>query len=73
MKANMGIVDKFIRILLAVSILVLYFTNVISGTLAIVLFIVAAIFIITSFISFCPLYYPFGISTIKKDKTHGIK
>ena len=63
MKANMGKVDKFIRISLAVIILALYSFNLISGTLALVLFIVAAIFIITSFISFCPLYYPFGIST----------
>ena len=65
MKKNMGTIDKVIRILIAVVISVLFFTNMISGTLAIILLIVAGIFILTSFISFCPLYYPFGISTHK--------
>ena len=67
MKKNMGNVDKVIRILAALVIIGLYFGNVISGTVAIVLMIVAGIFILTSFISFCPLYYPFGISSRKKD------
>lgn len=62
----MGTIDKVIRILIAAVISVLFFTNMISGTLAIILLIVAGIFILTSFISFCPLYYPFGISTHKK-------
>lgn len=66
MKANMGTADKAIRILAAILIGILYFTNQISGTLAIILLIIAVIFIITSFISFCPLYWPFGISTRKK-------
>lgn len=66
MKANVGTTDKAIRILAAILIGVLYFTNVISGTVAIVLLILAGIFIVTSFISFCPLYWPFGISTRKK-------
>ncbi|MCO5238649.1 MAG: DUF2892 domain-containing protein [Chitinophagaceae bacterium] len=68
MKKNMGASDKTIRILLAVLIAVLYFTNVISGTLAAILGIFAIVFVITSFISFCPLYLPFGISTCKKKK-----
>ncbi len=63
MKKNMGTIDKVIRILVAIVIAVLYFTNQISGTTAIVLLILAGIFIVTSFISFCPLYYPFRIST----------
>lgn len=63
MKANMGSTDKVIRILAAILIGVLYFTQLISGTTAIILLILAGIFIITSFISFCPLYLPFGIST----------
>jgi len=63
MKTNMGTADKIIRIGLAIGVGVLYFTNVISGTLAIVLGVLAGIFILTSFISFCPLYWPFGIST----------
>lgn len=67
MKPNMGTVDKAVRILVAVIIAILYFTNQISGTAAIILLILAGIFIITSFISFCPLYLPFGISTRKKN------
>lgn len=63
MKKNMGMADRIIRFLIAAVIVVLYLTNVISGTLAIVLLVLAAIFVLTSFISFCPLYLPFGIST----------
>jgi hypothetical protein len=62
----MGTADKVVRILLAILIVSLYFTNIISGTLAIVLLVLAGIVILTSFISFCPLYLPFGISTRKK-------
>ncbi|MEL6812059.1 MAG: DUF2892 domain-containing protein [Bacteroidota bacterium] len=65
MKKNMGTLDKGIRFAAALVIAILYFTNMISGTLAIVLGAVAVIFIATSFISFCPLYAPFGISTCK--------
>ncbi|MDI6032936.1 DUF2892 domain-containing protein [Flavobacterium sp. LB2P84] len=66
MKKNMGLTDKIIRIALAAIVAVLYFTNTIGGTLALVLGVFAIIFIITSFVSFCPLYSPFGISTRKK-------
>lgn len=66
MKQNMGTADKTVRILIAVTIAVLYFTNVISGTLAIILGILAAVFVLTSLMSFCPLYLPFGINTSKK-------
>lgn len=64
----MGSADKIIRIALATLVAILYFTNVINGTVAIVLGILAGIFVLTSFISFCPLYLPFGISTFKKKK-----
>lgn len=64
----MGTADKSIRIILAVVIAILYYTNVISGTTAIILGIVALILIATSFMSFCPLYLPFGISTLRKKK-----
>jgi hypothetical protein len=67
MKPNMGTTDKVARIFAAVVILVLYFTDQISGTAAIVLLILSGIFILTSFLSFCPLYLPFGISTRKKE------
>jgi hypothetical protein len=66
MKKNMGTIDKVVRILVAIVIAGLYFANMISGTVAIVLLIFAGIFILTSFMSFCPLYLPFGISTRKK-------
>lgn len=66
MKKNLGNIDKAIRILLAVAFAVLYFTNVITGTLGIVLLILAVVFVLTSLISFCPLYWPFGINTGKK-------
>ncbi|MCC7028850.1 MAG: DUF2892 domain-containing protein [Chitinophagaceae bacterium] len=65
MKKNMGTTDKLVRIIIALTIAVLYFTNVISGTLAIVLGLLAIVFALTSLISFCPLYLPFGISTCK--------
>jgi len=64
----MGTVDKVVRILAAVVIAVLYFTHQISGTAAIILLILAGVFILTSFLGFCPLYLPFGISTRKKEK-----
>lgn len=63
MKKNMGVADKVIRIIIAAVIAILYFTNIISGTLGIVLLIVAGIFLLTSLVSFCPLYAPFGIKT----------
>ena len=66
MKKNMGSADKTIRIILAVLVAVMYFTNVISGTTAIVLGVLAIVSIATSFMSFCPLYLPFGISTLNK-------
>jgi len=66
MKKNMGTIDRVVRILIAIVIAILYFTHAISGTLAIVLLIVAAVLIVTSIISFCPIYFPFGINTGKK-------
>ncbi|MEO9021193.1 MAG: DUF2892 domain-containing protein [Ginsengibacter sp.] len=67
MKSNIGFIDKTVRILIAALVLVLYFTNVISGIPAIILFIVAAILLITAFINFCPIWHFLGISTKKKD------
>ena len=63
----MGTVDKVVRILAAITIIGLYFASIISGTVAIVLLIIACIFILTSFMSFCPLYLPFSISTRIKE------
>ncbi len=69
MKANMGTIDRVMRIIAAVVIAALYFTNMISGTLAIILLVFATVFILTSFVSFCPLYVPFGLSTKKKENS----
>ncbi len=66
MKANMGSADRIIRLIVAAVIAVLYFTDVISGTLGLVLLILAIVFTLTSFVSYCPLYAPFGLSTRKK-------
>ncbi len=66
MKRNMGTLDRSIRLVLVVLVAVLYFTNVISGAWAIVLGILAVVFLITSLVGVCPLYLPFGISTRKK-------
>ena len=66
MTKNLGTVDRIIRFVAAVVIGILYFTGVISGTLAIVLGVLAVILLVTSIIGFCPLYAPFKLSTIKK-------
>ena len=63
MKKNMGNADRAIRVIIAVLIAVLYFTNVISGTLGLILLIVAGVFVLTSLVSFCPLYSLVGINT----------
>lgn len=59
----MGSTDKIIRIIIAVVIAALYFGNIITGTLGLVLLVLAGVFVLTSVISFCPLYAPFGFST----------
>ena len=62
----MGSADRIIRVLLALVVGVLYFTDQISGTAAIILGLFAVIFLLTSVVAFCPLYLPFKISTLKK-------
>jgi hypothetical protein len=63
MKSNMGTADRVIRVLVAVVLAWAWYTGRISGTLAIVLLVIAGVFILTSFIGFCPGYLPFGLST----------
>ncbi len=63
MKKNMGSADKIIRIVLAAIAAVLYFTDVITGTAGIILLVAAGIFVLTSIISFCPLYAIVGLNT----------
>ncbi len=67
MKKNMGTVDRVVRTIVAVAIIILYFTGVIGGTLALILGIVAVLFLLTSLVSFCPTYTLFGISTCKEE------
>ena len=66
MKQNIGSIDRIVRIIIALVIGVLYLTGQISGTLGIILSVVAIIFLLTSLVSFCPLYVPLKLSTRKK-------
>jgi hypothetical protein len=66
MKKDIGTADRLIRVLLALVVAVLYFTNQISGTVAIILALYAVIFLLTSLMSFCPLYALFNLSTKKE-------
>lgn len=64
----MGSTDKIIRIIIAAVIGILFFTHIISGTIGIVLLALAGIFVLTTLISFCPLYTIFGASTCPKEE-----
>lgn len=68
MKKNMGTTDRIIRFLLAVVVGILYFTHQITGTAAIILGIIAIVFLLTSLVGFCPLYVPLRLSTRKKSE-----
>jgi len=63
MKKNMGTADRIIRVIIAAIIAALYFTNTITGAVGIVLLVLAVVFVLTSLVSFCPLYAPFGLRT----------
>lgn len=69
MKKNMGGADRIIRILLAAVFAYLYFGGIVTGTWGLVLVILGGVFVLTSLISFCPLYAMFGISTCAAKKT----
>jgi hypothetical protein len=66
LKRNMGTWDRGIRLVIAASIAILYFTGNLSGLAAIILGILAIIFVVTSFVGFCPLYLPFGFTSRKQ-------
>jgi hypothetical protein len=66
MKKNMGLTDRSVRILLAVLFSILYYTETVTGSWGIVLLVLTGVFLLTSVISFCPLYMPFGINTSRK-------
>ena len=65
MKANLGNTDKIIRLVISAIIAVLFFTNVISGTVGIIMLVVAGVLLLTSFVSFCPLYWMLGLRSLK--------
>jgi len=68
MKRNVGQVDKMIRLSIVAIVLGLFFTEIISGTLAIVLLVFCTVFLISTLIGFCPLYTLFGINTCEVKK-----
>jgi uncharacterized membrane protein YtjA (UPF0391 family) len=68
MKRNMGNTDRIIRAIIALTIAVLYFSGIITGTIGIILLIVSVIFLLTSLLSFCPVYLLFGIKTCTSQK-----
>jgi hypothetical protein len=68
MKKNVGNVDKLVRVLLAVVFVVLFFTNVVSGTLGFILLGLAGVLVVTVLLGFCPIYFPLGLSTRPKQK-----
>jgi hypothetical protein len=63
MKKNMGTTDRIIRVLLAAVFAILYFTNTVTGTFGVILLILGGVFLLTSLISFCPLYTLIGLNT----------
>ena len=71
MKKNMGTIDRVIRLIIVAAIAALYFAGQLSGLALIILGIVAVAFLLTSLIGWCPIYYPFGLSTCKKDSGQG--
>ena len=66
MKRNMGILDRIIRVALVALVAVLYFTGVLSPVAAIILGILAVVFLLTSIVGMCPTYLALGISTKRK-------
>ena len=64
----MGLADRLVRIIIALVIAVLFFTHVITGVLGIVLLVFAGVFLLTSMISFCPLYTLFGLKTCSTEE-----
>lgn len=68
MKKNMGIVDRVARLIAAVIIVILYFGNVLTGAIGVILLVLAAVFVVTSLIGNCPLYNVFGFDTCSSKK-----
>jgi hypothetical protein len=70
MNKNMGNLDRIIRVLIAAVAAYLYFAGIVTGTIGIILMVVAVVFVLTSIISFCPLYTLLGIKTCTVKKAH---
>jgi len=66
MKGNMGALDRILRIIIAVVFGILYFAKVVTGTIGIILLVIAIIFLLTSLVGYCPLYSIIGVSTKRK-------
>jgi hypothetical protein len=71
MKKNLGSADRIIRIILAAVLGFLYYNKTVTGTLGIVFVVIAVVLLLTSFISFCPLYAIFGLKTSKEKEAKG--
>ena len=69
MTQNMGSLDRILRTLAAIVVGALYATGTIGGTTALVLGLIAVVFLLTSFVGTCPLYLPIGLSTRRKQRT----
>ncbi len=69
MKKNMGNADRIIRTIIAIIVAALYFSGTLTGTVGLVLLILASVFVLTSVVSFCPLYTLFGINTCPVKKS----
>jgi hypothetical protein len=65
MKRNLSNIDRMIRVVVAALFAYLYFGGVVTGTLGIILLVLAGVFTLTAVVAFCPLYAPFKISTFK--------
>lgn len=63
MKKNMGNVDRGIRVIIALVIGLLFWQNILEGTLGYILLALSLVFVLTSFVSFCPLYTIFGLNS----------
>jgi hypothetical protein len=70
MKKNMGTLDRTLRVIIAGVLITLYYYGIFTGAVAIILIVLSAVFLMTSLISFCPLYLPFGLSTLRKKVHH---
>ena len=61
----MSNLDRLIRVVVAAVFAYLYFSGVVTGALGVILLVLAVVFLLTSVISFCPLYALFKLKTYK--------